>query len=105
MNLEFFEGAMDDCISPEWYLSVSKLMPIDVAFQKIASLPLNLPDWQRACSSISINPNFLGNILNRGRKIETDERKWGFEWTYHNQTDLIPDFNNLLDELRSIFVN
>ncbi|GAH14283.1 unnamed protein product, partial [marine sediment metagenome] len=23
--------------------------------------------------------------------------KWGFEWTYQTQTDLIPDLNNLLD--------
>ncbi|GAH14288.1 unnamed protein product, partial [marine sediment metagenome] len=33
------------------------------------------------------------------------QRKWGFEWTYQTQTDLIPDLNNLLDELRSFFVN
>ena len=101
INLDFFEGAMDDCISPEWYLSVSKLMPIDIAFQKIANLSLNQPEWQRPCSSISIKPNFLGDVLDRGKKIEG---KWGFEWTYHTQTDLIPDFNNLLDELQSFFV-
>ena len=104
MYLDFFEGAMDDCISPEWYLSDSKLMPIDVAIQSVAQISVNQPGWQRVCSSISIKPNFLGNVLDRGNKLETDERKWRFEWTYHNQTDLIPDFNNLLDELRSFFV-
>ncbi|MHA1971004.1 MAG: hypothetical protein ACTSXE_04080 [Candidatus Thorarchaeota archaeon] len=104
MFLDFFEGAMDDCISPEWYLSVSKLMPVDVAIQRVSEISYNQPEWQRVCSSISIKPNFLGNILVQGRKIETDERKWGFEWIYQAQTDLIPDLNNLLDELRSFFV-
>lgn len=104
MNLDFFEGAMDDCISPEWYLSVSKLMPIDIAIQKIAEVSLNQFQWERACSSISIKPNFLGNLLVYGKKIETDERKWGCEWTYLSQSDLIPDFNNLLNELRSFFI-
>jgi len=81
MFLDFFEGAMDDCISPEWYLSVSKLMSIDDAIQKITEISLNQSEWQRARSSISIKPEFLGEILVHGKKEDTSGRPWGFEWT------------------------
>ena len=105
MFLDFFEGAMDDCISPEWYLSVSKLMPIDYAIEKVTEISLNQSELHRAYSSISIKPNFFGNVLIHGKKEETSERKWGFEWTYSSHSELVIDLATLLDEFQSIFVS
>jgi hypothetical protein len=103
MSLDFFEGGMDDCISPEWYLSASKLMSLENAFQKISEVSQCQSELQRVCTSIFVKPNFLGDILSRGKQIETSKRKWGFEWTYKTQTDCILDFNDLLDDLQSFF--
>lgn len=103
MFLDFFEGAMDDCISPEWYSSVSKLMSVETAIQKLGEASKNLPNWQRPLSSISTIPNFLGNFLVGGRKIETSERKWDFEWTYERSADLTDDLDLLLNEIRTLF--
>lgn len=104
MFLDFFEGALDDCISPEWYLSVSKLMPIDCAIEKFTEISSNQSELHRAYSSISIKPEFLGNLLTHGNKEETSERKWGLEWTYNSHSELVIDLTTLLDELRNIFV-
>lgn len=105
MYLDFFEGAMDDCISPEWYLNVSKLMSIDSAIQEVTEFSQNQSELQRAHSSISIKPEFLGDILIHGKKEETCERKWGFEWTYVSHSNLVVDMNSLLNEFKRIFVN
>jgi hypothetical protein len=105
MFLDFFEGAMDDCISPEWYLSVSKLMSFDWAIKKVTELSLNQTDLQRPHSSISVKPEFLGKVLIHGKKEETSERKWGFEWTFNSQSELVIDLSILLDHFRSIFGN
>ncbi|MGY5858812.1 MAG: hypothetical protein RTU63_05545 [Candidatus Thorarchaeota archaeon] len=105
MFLDFFEGAMDDCISPEWYLSVSKLMPIDSAIQKINEISVNQSEWQRARSSISIKPEFLGNVLIYGKKEETCDRKWEIEWSYDSHSKLLVDLSTLLDEIQNIFDN
>ncbi len=101
--LDFFEGALDDCISPEWYLSVSKLKSMDAAIQEFRETPMNQCGLQRTYSSILIKPNFLGDILIRGKQNETSLRKWGYEWTYASRHDLTLDLHNLLDELQDLF--
>jgi len=105
MFLDFFEGAMDDCISPEWYLSVSKLLSLDCAIERISELYLNQSDLQRVHSAISVKPEFLGEVLIHGKKEETSERKWGFEWTFNSQSELVTDVSTLLNEVQSIFGN
>lgn len=104
MSLDFFEGGMDDCISPEWYLSVSKLMPIDSALERVTKISQNQSEMQRAHSSISIKPEFLGDILVHGNKEATSERKWRFEWTYDLHSNLVSDLSTLLDEFKRIFI-
>ena len=105
MYLDFFEGAMDDCISPEWYLSVSKLMPLNRAIHEFTLFSENQTELQRVNSSVSIKPEFLGEILVHGKQEETSERKWGFEWTYASHSNLKVDLGNLLNEFRVIFVS
>ncbi|MBN2230669.1 MAG: hypothetical protein JW779_13855 [Candidatus Thorarchaeota archaeon] len=103
LYLDFFEGALEDCISPEWYLSVSMLKSIYTAIEEFREIPANQFDLQHTWSSIFIKPNFLGDILIRGKRIETSLRKWGFEWKYGSYYDLSLDLRNLLDELQDFF--
>ena len=105
MSLDFFEGGMDDCISPEWYLNVSKLMSIDSALQQVSDFSSNQSELQRVYSSISIKPEFLGGVLVHGKREETSERKWGFEWIYDSLSELQNDLSTLLNEFHNIFVN
>ncbi len=103
MHLDFFEGAMDDCISPEWYLSVSKVMSIEEGLARMNEIVSYTSELQRPLSSIAVKPNFLGYLLVNGKKNETSIRKWGFEWTYNSQSDLTNDLKTLLDEIQAIF--
>jgi hypothetical protein len=105
MFLDFFEGGLDDCISPEWYLSVSKLMSTDNAIEKFTKISLNQSELHRAYSSISIIPAFFGNLLNHGKKEETSDRKWGFEWTYRSHSELVTDLTILLNDFQDFFIN
>ncbi|MHA1137117.1 MAG: hypothetical protein ACTSSE_11590 [Candidatus Thorarchaeota archaeon] len=105
MLLDFFEGGMDDCISPEWYLGASKLMSIETAFRKITEMASNQSELQRVRTSLFVKPNFLGGILLRGKRSETSEREWGFNWSYDSHSELTNDLGSLLDELQSFFVS
>jgi len=102
--LEFFEGAVEDCISPEWYLSVSKLMPISAGMQEMRSMYCHLPKWDRPSSSVSIKPLFLESSLVNGRKENRFESQWKYEWIYDNNDNLPTDMNVLLDDLYTILV-
>jgi len=103
MFLDFFEGGMDDCISPEWYLSSSQLMPVETAIQEITEIALKKPELQRVCSSLFVKPNFFGDIL-QGKRTENNDSEWGFEWIYNSHSDLTNDLSTLLDEFQSIFI-
>lgn len=104
MLLDYFEGGTDDCISPEWYLSVSKLIPVESAIHQFTEITMNQSELQQAQSSISIKPEFLGNVLFHGKQEETSERKWRFEWKYSSHSNLMFDLNTLLKEFKLIFV-
>ncbi|RDE13612.1 MAG: hypothetical protein C4K48_07665 [Candidatus Thorarchaeota archaeon] len=104
MSLEVFEGALEDCISPEWYLSVSRLMPIAAAIQQMKSASENLPRWDRPSSSILIEPVFLGGILTNGRKENITANHWKQEWVYDRNKNLVEDLCALLDELQTILI-
>jgi hypothetical protein len=104
MSLEVFEGALEDCISPEWYLSVSRLLPIAAAIQKMKDVSEDLPKWDRPSSSILIEPVFLGGILTNGRKANTTANHWKQEWIYDRSKNLVEDLGALLDELQTILI-
>ena len=104
MSLEVFEGALEDCISPEWYLSVSRLMPIAAAIQKMKNVSEDLPKWDRPSSSILIEPAFLGGILTGGRKENTTANHWKQQWVYDRNKSLVEDLSALLDELQTILI-
>lgn len=103
MFLDFFEGAMDDCISPEWYLSVTMLESIETAISGFRKMATIQPDWDRTYSSVFIKPNFLGNFLVRGRERVTSERKWESEWTYAAHQEFVLDSTALLDKVQGFF--
>jgi len=98
--LDFFEGPLEDCISPEWYLGVSMLKSMQTAIDEFREIPVNQFDLQCTQSSIFIKPSFLGDVLVRGKQIETSQRKWGFEWKYISNHELNLDLQGLLDELQ-----
>ncbi|TFG34052.1 hypothetical protein EU527_05485 [Candidatus Thorarchaeota archaeon] len=102
LALELFEGALEDCISPEWYLNVSKLMPVDTAIEEIRKSSMNLPKWERPSSSLFVQPVFLGCILNNGKKESNEVSHWKHEWVYDRNDKLIEDLSLLLDEFHSI---
>ncbi|MDH4212341.1 MAG: hypothetical protein OEV85_00310 [Candidatus Thorarchaeota archaeon] len=102
--LEFFEGAVEDCISPEWYLSVSKLMSVSVAMQEMKRTYNHLPEWDRPNSTVSIKPLFLESALTNGRKENRFESHWKYEWIYNERKNLLIDMNVLLDDLYAILL-
>jgi len=104
MHLDFFEGAIEDCISPEWYLRVSKIMSIEEGLAQIYKIASNAQELQRSLSSIAVKPNFLGHILVHGKRNVTSKRKWGFDWTYNSHSELTNDLEILLDEIKTIFL-
>jgi len=104
MFLEVFEGALEDCISPEWYLNVSRLMPISAAIQRMKNTSKDIPKWDRPSSSILIEPVFLGGVLANGRKKNTTANHWKQEWVYDRNKSLVEDLSALLDELQTILI-
>ena len=91
--LDYFEGALEDCISPEWYIDVSKVMSIDEVAQRMATAARNLPNWDTPILSISVIPSFLGNCLANGRMRESSSASWEYEWVYDEQPGFVDDLD------------
>jgi len=70
LELDWYEGAEDDCITPEWYLRSSDLLSLEEALLKLKYLSQNTPKWDNQRYSIFLIPSCIGTDL----KIETINR-------------------------------
>lgn len=103
--LEWYEGPLEDCISPEWYLRASEFLPLSEAFD-IARTYFERPiDWQNTAYSIFVKPTMLGNFLVRGTTIESPYPGWDTEWSYGNTQSFSDDIDRLLSECENLYLN
>ncbi|MHA1989781.1 MAG: hypothetical protein ACW981_10380 [Candidatus Hodarchaeales archaeon] len=95
LHLDCFEGALDDCCTPEWYIKSSKLLTLNIAISQLNNIYKSPPAWDFPRFSIYLNPPCFKLDLN-GEKIEIDKKGWKMEWIYD-------DFSTFSLDLKLIF--
>ncbi|WP_457559256.1 hypothetical protein [Candidatus Harpocratesius sp.] len=105
VDLEYYEGPLEDCISPEWYVKVSELGNYSNLGLKFKNLSRYLPNWNNQRFSLFIIPSFLGDYLKYGTHEEIDIYGWKRGYVYRTQDDLQKDINIILNKVNFFFKN
>ena len=101
VSLDWFEGPLEDCITPEWYGENTPLLSLKNAVNKIQNIYENL-NWDNKRFSIYALPQCLGSCL-QGDKAKASYNPWNCKWEYANYADFKPDLSLLLSRIQGIF--
>ena len=101
LELDWYEGPVEDCITPEWSIKSSYWLTLKdavIKLRKICSKPTGL---NNSIFSIFVNPLCLGEILT-GDKNEARWAFWKCEWSYEKYSHFIENVNHILTNVENI---
>jgi len=101
ISLDWCEGPLEDCITPEWHIETTPLLHLKSAIEKMQDLHKNM-SWNNPSFSIYTIPSCLSNGLH-GKMVETSYSLWNQEWGYSNLDELKEDLDVLLHKTLDIF--
>lgn len=101
-SLDWFEGPLDDCVTPEWYMNNTPLMNLNDAIEKMQQ-KYEHTSWDNPYFSIYIIPKCLGLDL-KGTKSKAPYPQWDFEWKYANYNDFQSDLESILVNVQNFFI-
>ena len=102
LELDWFEGPLDDCITPEWYLQVSEIMNLRNALnrmRKILKMPLNL---ENPLFSIYSIPPCLGRSV-QNKWEESDHAGWRYKFSFHKHEKWTKALESILSQIHALF--
>ena len=102
LELDWAEGPLEDCITPEWRISSTELLPLNSALAELKGICNKAPIWKKTTFSIYAKPPCLCEDL-RGKKAEDFQGPWKHEWRYGKHDDLINDLNSVLEKVKNVF--
>ncbi len=102
LGLDWAEGPLEDCITPEWRISSTEILPLDGALAEMERICSRPPHGKDVVFSIYAKPPCLCNGL-QGKKAEHPQKTWRHEWTYQKHCDLTKDLGLVLGKIKSIF--
>ena len=102
LELDWFEGPLEDCITPEWYLKVSELMDLNKAIGKMKTLFKIPPNWENLLFSLYTLPSCIGSSLLTERK-ESPFVGWKYEWSYYDHQLWMEALLSILEKITSLF--
>lgn len=103
LELDWFEGPVEDCITPEWSIKSSYWLSLKEAITKLKNICSKPTGLHSSRFSIFVNPLCLGSIL-AGNKHEARWSSWKYEWDYGNHLKFIQDLNQILTTVEGIVI-
>ena len=101
ISLDWFEGPLEDCITPEWYMETTPLLNLKDAIKRMRNIYKNT-HWNNPSFSIYTIPACLGSCLN-GEVSNDSYNLWDKGWGYSDYPKLKSDINVLLSKISDIF--
>jgi len=101
VTLDWFEGPLEDCITPEWYIRATEWLQINPAFE-ILKRNTQEGNWKNQVFSIYPLPSCLGQGL-KGNDRDSPYKCWDIELRYSNYAKFIVDLDSVLSNIRFIF--
>lgn len=103
IDLEYYEGPLEDCISPEWYIKAFKFSSLKNIFLKLRNIQYFLPNWQNQTYKLLVIPSFLKKFLKNGKEGVILENGWGIEYNYQSRENFLLDLCFILEKINSYF--
>jgi len=103
LQLDWHEGPLEDCISPEWYIKTSRTLPLQEALRQNLDFVGTLPNWTNLQMSLVPKPAFLGESLIYGTKKKGAARGWQCEWNYFGKMEFSQDTERILEDVETLF--
>jgi hypothetical protein len=103
ITLDWTEGPLEDCITPEWHINSTSILNLKEAIEEIRGAFKNL-SLENASYSIYMIPSCLSCELN-GKMIDTSYNLWDREWGYNEYQEFTHDLNLILTDILDIFLN
>jgi hypothetical protein len=105
LQLDWYEGPLEDCISPEWYIKSSLTLSLNAALAQTMNFIKALPSWDNLRMTLSPKPAFLGIRLLNGNRRREMSGGWLCEWDYDCKTDFQEDTGRIVEDMKSLLMN
>ncbi len=102
LELDWFEGPLEDCITPEWYIRTSELMTRKNAIKKMREIHKIPPAWDKPVYSMFSIPSKI-DVNFKGNRDDTGYGIWGNGLKYIEFDDLQDDLENILRKLNEVY--
>lgn len=101
LSLDWAEGPIEDCITPEWFVETTNSIDLTIAVKKMQRAYANV-QWDNMSFSVYPIPSFLGHCLH-GEMVETTYLTWKHEWRYSDYIALREDLIIISKEIADLF--
>jgi len=101
-SLDWFEGPLEDCITPEWYMKHTSLLNLKDAIERLHDV-YNNTTWDNPYFSIFTIPKSLGHCL-KGKKSKAPYNQWDCEWKYAKYDDFNSNLGSILTDIQTLFL-
>ena len=102
LELDWFEGPLDDCITPEWYLQVSEIMNFRKALIRMRKILKMPPNWENPLFSIYSIPPCLGcSIQNKWE--ESNHVGWRYKLSFREHEMWTKALESILTQIQALF--
>lgn len=101
ISLDWTEGPLENCITPEWFIESTPLLNLKDALEKMKMIYENI-SLDDTSFSIYTVPSCLDYSLS-GEMVDTSYTVWKHEWRYANYHELKYNLNLLLSNTQEIF--
>jgi len=102
VNLDWAEGPLEDCITPEWCVQRGELTNIDAVLGELAQVHRKVT-WGSPRYFLYAIPSCLGSGLG-GTRTEPAYAPWTAEWAYSDYPAMGRDLELLVSRIRQAFV-
>jgi len=103
VSLDWIEGPLEDCVTPEWHVETTPLLNLRESLEKMETLYKHV-NWDKTCYAIYTIPTCLGHRL-QGKTAETPYAFWGHECGYDEYSLFNDDLNLTLSVVQDVFSN
>jgi len=102
VNLDWAEGPLEDCVTPEWCVQRGELTNLRAALGELAGVHRNI-SWNGPRYFLYAIPSCLGSGL-AGTRTKSAYAPWTAEWAYQDYPTMSRDLSLLVSRIRQAFV-
>ncbi|MCY3412386.1 MAG: hypothetical protein INQ03_12185 [Candidatus Heimdallarchaeota archaeon] len=102
LELDWFEGPLEDCITPEWYIRTSELMTMLKAIERMREIHKIPPAWDKSVYSLFSIPSKISKSC-KGNQDPSEYGVWGKGFSYNFFNDLQINLDKILNKLIEVY--